>query len=159
MVPFPRARSSTSNTMTGPVFVDTNTVVYTRDQRDPSKANRAAEWLSALAAADRLVVSPQVLNEAYSVGVRKFPGAGRGAVAEWVSSFIPYCTAPMDARVFRAAIGVEREFRTSWWDSLILASALAAGCTHLLSEDMQQGQMIGRLRIINPFREAPGTLS
>jgi len=140
------------------VFVDTNTVVYTRDRRDPWKAGRAAEWLTLLERTRSLVVSPQVLNEAYSVGVRKFPGAGRDAVAEWVSAFVPFCTAPMDGRVFATALGVEREFRFSWWDSLILASALRAGCAYLLSEDMQHGQTVGSLRVIDPFREEPTAL-
>jgi predicted nucleic acid-binding protein len=144
--------------MTDLVFVDTNTVVYTRDLRDPWKASRAAQWLARLDAMRSLVVSPQVLNEAYSVGIRKFPGAGRDAVAEWVSAFIPYCTAPMDAKVFGTALAVEREFRFSWWDSLILASAMRAGCAYLLSEDMQHRQTVGSLRVIDPFREEPSAL-
>jgi predicted nucleic acid-binding protein len=144
--------------MTDLVFVDTNTVVYTRDQRDPWKAKRAAQWLARLDEARSLVVSPQVLNEAYSVGVRKFPGAGRDAVAEWVSAFVPFCTAPMDGKVFGTALAVEREFRFSWWDSLILASAMRAGCAYLLSEDMQHRQTVGSLRVIDPFREEPSAL-
>lgn len=141
--------------MTDLVFVDTNTVVYTRDGSNPRKAAEAATWLSLLGEARRLVISPQVLNEAYAVGVRKYPGAGRDAVAEWVSAFVPYCTAPLDARVFASALAVEREARLSWWDCLIVASALHAGCATLLTEDMQHGQAIGPLRIVDPFREDP----
>lgn len=144
--------------MTDLVFVDTNTVVYTRNRRDPRKAALAAEWLRLLEAKNRLVVSPQVLNEAYSVGVRKYPGAGRDAVADWVSAFIPFCTAPLDARVFTTALSVERELRFSWWDALIVGSALHAGCTYLLSEDMQHRQLIGPLRVIDPFSEDPAGL-
>jgi predicted nucleic acid-binding protein len=52
---------------------------------------------------------------------------------------------------------LKEKYRYSWWDSLILASALEAGCTAVYSEDMQNGQLIeDRLTIKNPFYEQLG---
>lgn len=51
-----------------------------------------------------------------------------------------------------AAMQIEARYQASYWDALILAAALAAGCDTLYSEDMQDGQMFeGRLTVKNPF--------
>ena len=47
------------------------------------------------------------------------------------------------------------EARLSYWDSLIVAAAERGGCVALLSEDFQEGQMLGSLKVINPFRTNP----
>ncbi len=52
----------------------------------------------------------------------------------------------------QSALDVQDRYRFSWYDSLIIASALEAGCEFLYSEDMQNNQVIeGRLQIVNPF--------
>jgi predicted nucleic acid-binding protein len=43
----------------------------------------------------------------------------------------------------------------SWWDCLLLASALELGCRHFLSEDLQDGQRIGDMTIVDPFAHSP----
>ena len=54
-------------------------------------------------------------------------------------------------RLYRHALDVRERYRFSFYDSLIVAAALEAGCTRLLSEDLQDGQVIEGLRIENPF--------
>jgi predicted nucleic acid-binding protein len=49
------------------------------------------------------------------------------------------------------AVEVRTRYRYSFYDSLIIAAALEAGCTRLYSEDLQHGQRIERLTIVNPF--------
>jgi predicted nucleic acid-binding protein len=46
-------------------------------------------------------------------------------------------------------------YRYSWWDCLLLASAIELGCTHFLSEDLHNGQAIEGLTIIDPFAHSP----
>ena len=51
---------------------------------------------------------------------------------------------------------VQDRYRFSFWDAMIIASALQSKCTHLLTEDLQHGQVIEGLRVVSPFVEKPG---
>jgi predicted nucleic acid-binding protein len=53
---------------------------------------------------------------------------------------------------------VQDRFRFSWWDALIVAAAKLGACTHLLTEDMQHGQDLGGVTIVDPFRTDPSSL-
>ena len=53
--------------------------------------------------------------------------------------------------LYEQALALNARYRYSFYDSLIIAAALEAGCQRLLSEDMQHGQQIEQLRIVNPF--------
>ena len=57
--------------------------------------------------------------------------------------------------LLEAAWALQDQFRLSWWDALVLASAQLAGCQTLLSEDFQHGQHFGEVRVLSPFRVAP----
>jgi predicted nucleic acid-binding protein len=59
-----------------------------------------------------------------------------------------------------AARDIHAAYKCSWWDCVLIASAIELGCTHFLSEDLQDGQRIvagGRrgLTIVNPFAHSP----
>jgi predicted nucleic acid-binding protein len=56
----------------------------------------------------------------------------------------------------RAAISASRTESLSFWDALIVEAARSRGCTRLLSEDLQDGRMFGRIRVENPFRDVLG---
>jgi predicted nucleic acid-binding protein len=144
--------------MTDLVFVDTNVVIYTRDREEPEKARQAIAWIRLLRDADRLIVSPQVVNEAYSVSLWKFESVGRASIRSWLANYLPFCRAPLDANVILAAFEIERDFSVSWWDALILASAVAANCRYVLSEDMQHRQIVRTTRVMNPFQTTPTEL-
>jgi predicted nucleic acid-binding protein len=64
---------------------------------------------------------------------------------------MPWCIAPLDARTTLKAWAVQDEAGLAWWDALLVASALMAGCKMFLTEDMQDGQAISGMRIVNPF--------
>ena len=140
--------------MTVRVFVDTNVLIYSRDQREPEKAAMSAAWLRSLRP-NGLILSPQVLNEVFSVGLWKFKDVGPAPLADWVRSLRPYCTVPLDADAVGLALDIFFEEKLSWWDCLIVASALMAGCRYLLSEDMQHDRYIRTVRLINPFKIGP----
>ncbi len=140
------------------VFVDTNVLVYTRDLTDPAKRLRANEWVSALDTAGRLVISVQVLNEFGNVMIRKLPGPLLAQLESAVVEMARWCTARMDASVTKAAIAIHRRYGFQWWDSLIVATADRARCDVLLTEDLQAGQLINGLRVVNPFDTSPDFL-
>lgn len=136
------------------LFLDTNVVIYGLDPREPSKQARCLAWLREAAGANMLTISPQVAAEARSVAVRKLKIEAEDA-AKAILGLLPWCTAPFGADEVSRALQLVAKWRLSWWDSLIIASALSAGCTHLLTEDGQSASTIEGLRIIDPFRTAP----
>ena len=64
----------------------------------------------------------------------------------------PLLAVNASADLYHRALGLQGRWQFSFYDSLIIAAALEAGCTRLLSEDLQHGQRIETLTIENPFR-------
>ena len=62
---------------------------------------------------------------------------------------------PISSQTVVVARSLHLRFRYSWWECLLLASALELGCTHFLSEDLQDGQAIQGLTIVDPFAHTP----
>jgi predicted nucleic acid-binding protein len=145
--------------MTDPVFVDTNVLVYVRDTTDPEKQARAAEWVSALWEARTGRLSPQVLQEYYVTLTRKLdPPRSRDEAREDVTSLSAWGPILPDLETFETAWRVEDGFGLSWWDALIVAAALRAGCPWLLSEDLQDGMEIFGVKVISPFGRTPSEI-
>jgi predicted nucleic acid-binding protein len=65
------------------------------------------------------------------------------------------CHAPLDAPTTINAMSIQSQYGTSWWDALIVASAVRAGCRYIVSEDMQAGMRFGAVTIVNPFESSP----
>ncbi len=134
------------------VFVDTNVLVYLRDPSDPEKQRRAAEWFARLWDEGSGRISWQVLQEFHLVMTRKLdPPADRERVRDDVRALATWDPVPTEGEVMESAWRIEDRYGFSWWDSLIVAQALASGATTLLTEDLQDGQEIEGLRIVNPF--------
>ena len=74
-------------------------------------------------------------------------------------SFLPWKPVTVDARVLENAWHVQDRYRLSWWDSLTAAAAQVAGCTYLLTEDFQDNLVLGTVRVVNPFRVSPESLT
>lgn len=134
------------------LFLDSNFLVYVRDGSAPDKQRTVSAWLGeARAAGAALVLSSQVLREYYAVVTRKArlglpPDEARRDIAlyrRWL------CDSPDDHLI--DAWRIEDAHRFNFYDCLILASALNAGATHVLTEDMQHDQIIDGMRIVNPF--------
>jgi predicted nucleic acid-binding protein len=133
-------------------FVDTNVLVYLFDVDAPAKQAMARELLKAGAEEGGLVLSAQVLSEFYVTVTRKLaqplePEAARQAVADLCA--FPVCR--VSAELVLAAIRRSERSRLSYWDSLIVETALDAGAVVLITEDLQGGQSFDGLRVENPF--------
>lgn len=138
------------------VFVDSNVVIYSMDRLSPEKRRGAQAWLSHLGPSDQLVMSPQVLNEAYAVLTLKLrldPVAD--GVRAVLARFERWVTAPLAFDTIMAAWVLQDRYGLRIWDALLLASANAAGSTHFLTEDLNDGQIYGVVQAINPFRHEP----
>ncbi|MDQ2859921.1 MAG: PIN domain-containing protein [Pseudomonadota bacterium] len=138
------------------VFVDSTTLLYTLDPTDVRKRAGCVLWLKTLRLSGALTMSPQVLNETYSVVMRKPAfGMARAGIRTHLSDYAAWVTAPLNVEVLVAGWRLQDRFRVPFWDCLLLASANAAGCAFFLSEDLNDGKVYGEVRVIDPFRHAP----
>ena len=126
-------------------FFDTNILVYAATS--DVKKRRAADCLE-----QGGVVSVQVFNEFVHVARRKFRLAWPQielALSQFQISLDDVL--PIALTTHNSAVAIARDYQLSFFDALIVAAALEAGCDTLYSEDMQHGQTFGSLRIENPF--------
>ncbi len=135
-------------------FFDTNLLIYRRDPRDPHKQRLAFDWISAMSRQHRGRLSWQVLQEFYVNALRKLSGQGFTIdLARLDVRLLAQWNPPApDLALFESAWSTADRYGFSWWDALIVASALRQECTLLLSEDLQHNLVVdNRLTIINPF--------
>lgn len=131
-------------------FIDTNVFVYAEDADEPEKRKIAQRLIQELTAAGRAVISTQVLTEYVAAGQRHLGYT----LAECRQAVL--LMAHLDVVLIRSehvlgALDLASTYSLSSWDALILKTASASGCGRLLTEDMQDGQVIDGVRIDNPF--------
>jgi predicted nucleic acid-binding protein len=138
--------------MTARLFIDTNILIYALDPAEPVKRAMSADLLRRTIANHTLVLSPQILNECYRVLIQRRRLIPEAAARSFLTCLMPWCIAPLDARTTAKAWAVQDEAGLAWWDALLVAAALMAGCKLFISEDMQDGQSISGMKVVNPFR-------
>ena len=131
-------------------FFDTNILVYADDKSAPSKQKRAIELVAQHRRAGTGVVSMQVLQEYFVTVTRKLAVDAKIARRK-VELLAEFDVAAPDVADILAAIDLHRLHSFSFWDGLIIRSAKQAGCSVLLTEDLQDTREIDGLHIINPF--------
>jgi predicted nucleic acid-binding protein len=127
--------------------IDSNILIYAFGKQDNSKSRIAREIITACNK-----ISLQTINETVFVLKRKFNFSIK-ELQEIIQFFKEkYIVKNIDIHTLETAIIIMDKYQYSFWDSMMLASALENKCTEIYSEDMQHNQTIeGRLRIINPF--------
>jgi predicted nucleic acid-binding protein len=137
-------------------FIDTNLLVYA-DDLDSGPNNRIAQQVvSGLIRTRAGVISTQVLKEYFVVATRKL-GVSAESARRKISLLATLDVVQVDLPTILGAIDLLRLHSLSFWDALIVRSAANAGCSALLTEDLQHGRVIEGVRIENPFRvEAEG---
>jgi predicted nucleic acid-binding protein len=132
-------------------FVDTNVLVYLCDLDVPEKHQVAKQALDELWREKTGVISIQVLQEFYVSVTKKIRKPMTKEAAREVAEIYTQWCIETGPSVVAAAFRIEDEARIKFWDALIVASAAQAGAVRLLSEDMNNGQVISGVRIENPF--------
>lgn len=133
-------------------FVDTNVLVYAYDRAAGEKHERARSLIRSLWETGTGAVSVQVLQELY-VNIRRkarHPVSAEKARA-LIEDYLAWNPVINDGALMMAALGVEKRYRLSFWDAMIVAAAQTAGVETLYSEDFNDGQAFGPVRVVNPF--------
>jgi predicted nucleic acid-binding protein len=131
-------------------FLDTNILLYAQDRREPAKHQAAQQLISRLLDQGTAAVSTQVLIEFYAAGTRKLKMSSDEAEAILSEMRGWLLHRPTLADILKAA-DLQRRHQFSWFDSLIVQSALELDCSTLWSEDLAPRRLPGGLKIRNPF--------
>ena len=140
--------------MSAELFIDTNVFVYHLDTTDRRKHEVAERIVREALATGNGCISSQVAQECLNVALRK---AEVALPPEAARSYLDAVLAPLiqvtaTEALFHRALDVQARWRFSFYDSLVVAGAMTAGCRTLLSEDLQHGQVLGTLTVVDPFR-------
>src|SRR5271169_4443356 len=132
-------------------FLDTNIFVYSFDRASASKARRATQLIHQAVATRKGTVSYQVVQEFFTVALRRFAHPMTVAEAEQylATVFRPLLAVQSSQALYSEALHLRDKHRMSWYDSLIVAAAMEGDCHVLYSEDLQHGQRFGNLQIEN----------
>jgi predicted nucleic acid-binding protein len=136
--------------MNAKVFFDTNVLVYAAvgTGKDESKRKRALDLIQS----EDFGTSAQVLQEFFVTVVKKALRPLSAAQAlEWIEQWAAFPCQPIDRELVQIAVGLSERFTISYWDAAILAAAEALGSRIVYSEDLNDGQQYGEVRVVNPF--------
>jgi predicted nucleic acid-binding protein len=132
------------------VTADTNLFVYAVDGRDPAKQVSALDLIEVLETR-RSPIALQVCGEFFRACTRRLNRSGWEAAQGARNLMTAYRTFGPTRSSTERALAEAAAGRFSYWDAALLAAAEEAECTHILSEDMQDGVCLGRIEVVRPF--------
>ena len=137
-----------------PWFVDTNVFVYAFDISASAKQDTALRLLNDHAR--KIILSTQVLGEFYTSVTRKLQTPlSAERTMDALDELRGFPVRSVHAQLVLSAVRRSQVSRLSYWDALIIESALEAGAEVLLTEDLQHGQTFAGMRVVNPFLQHP----
>lgn len=136
--------------MTGKIFLDTNLWVYLYDKKPPEKSQKVREIVQANV--HSIQVSTQILGEVFNVLTRKKSVSKIEAAEVVLELSDEFPIIAIGTSHVLKAIDISNRYNYSYWDSLIIATAILSDCTTVYSEDMQHNQLIDdKTRVCNPL--------
>lgn len=138
--------------MSGKAFLDTNSLLYCFDNADSRKQELARNLVNSLLDVDSARISTQTLQEYYNVLTKKLKCDKKEALknVERYSEIFPVHTNTVNDIL--SAVSISVKDKLSFYDSLIIAAAKAEGCGTIYSEDLNDGQKVNGVKIVNPFK-------
>lgn len=135
-------------------FIDTNLFIYQLESEDQRKANIANQIIRAGISTGKACISFQVVQECLNTMTRKAEIClSRTQAEDYLEAVLsPLMRIYPSISLYKLALETQDRYRFSFYDSLIVAAALEAGCKTLYSEDLQHGQRIEHLTVSNPFK-------
>ena len=138
--------------MSDKYFIDTNIFIYLIDKNSPKQQVSQNLVQAAIKSGDGYI-STQVIQEFLNLATGKFLVQLKSfdSIDFMENILFPLCLVYPDFELYKSAIEIKNETKYSFYDSLIIAAALEADCRVLYSEDLQSGQKIRGLEIVNPY--------
>jgi predicted nucleic acid-binding protein len=134
-------------------FVDTNVLVYAHDLDAGKKHEVARARVTELWESQSGVISTQVLQELYVTLTRKIPSPlNRAQVRRILNNYLAWDIAVNDGSVILQASEIEEAYSISFWDAMVVAAASMKNAAIILTEDLNEGQQLEGITIVNPFR-------
>ena len=135
-------------------FLDTNILVYAYDRSAEQKHNLAAQLMESCWENENGCISIQVLQEFFVTVTRKIATPMDHQTARQIVADLTQWRfhAPKASDLLQA-IDLQMSYQLTFWDALVVQSAVSLGCKKLFSEDLNHGQVYGDVQVINPFRE------
>lgn len=133
-------------------FVDTNVLLYAASTVAEERTKR--EKARAVLEEVDLALSVQVLQEFYVQATHpsKTERLTHEEAVALVESWLRFRVQEISVRLLQDALATTNRWRISYWDASIVEAARAAGCSTLLSEDLQDGMDFAGVRVVDPFR-------
>jgi predicted nucleic acid-binding protein len=132
----------------GALFVDTNVFAYALDEGEPVKRDAAREVIEKHRR--QIIVSTQVLLELYAVCTRKL-GMDRAVAGGAVRAVALFPVVSADRELILDTIALAARAQLSVFDAAIVSAAVRGGCATVLTEDLNEGQVLSGVRVHNPF--------
>ena len=133
-------------------FLDTNVIVYLFDETNDHKREQAVRLVQESLENETGCISYQVVQETINVITKKLNATPEKARKILDDTLMPLWRVNPTRTLYQRSLNLQTRYHFSFYDSLIVAAALEAGCKNLFSEDLQDGQQIEGLTITNPFR-------
>jgi len=136
-------------------FIDTNLFIYQLEASDERKSATANRIIRKGIETRNACISFQVVQECLNTVLRKAEiPLSTDETKQYLDNVLaPLYRVPVSLSLYRRALDLQTRYHYGFYDSLVIAAALDAGCTRLYSEDLQDGQRIEGLTIENPFLE------
>lgn len=133
------------------VFFDSNIFVYSVDNDEPSKKSIAQKLLSNAAKNKKAIISTQNLQEFYNAVTKKHRKTKKDAKLDVENFAHSFPIQQITPSIIFKAIDIQIKNKLSFYDSLIISTASKNGCVVCYSEDLNAGQIIEGVKVINPF--------
>jgi predicted nucleic acid-binding protein len=135
-----------------PQFIDTNVLIYAHDVSAGQKHSRARELLQALWRSEEGCLSIQVLQEFYvNVTQKVAKPLAPDVAAQIIADLSVWQVYRPGVEDVLDAIRLQSLYQVSFWDAMIITSAIQLGCLTLWSEDLNAGQIYDDVTVSNPF--------
>ena len=134
-------------------FIDTNIIVYSFDNENAYKRDLSLNLISNALNQSKGIISYQVIQEFMNVALKKFRiPLTIGDCQKYLTVVLePLCEVYSGIDLYHKALELVERWQFAFYDSLIIAAALKANCSILYTEDLQHGQKVLDLQLINPF--------
>ncbi len=131
-------------------FIDSNILIYAEANDESAKQTVALALLRRLKLEEHGVLSTQVLQEYCNVGLRKLK-LSVDHVRRQLRSHEQFEVVQVTPAIIQSALDLHQTRSLSFYDAMILQAAITSGCDTLYSEDLNAGEIVNGVKIINPF--------